>query len=409
MLPLPQQLVFLILTLLSHIVASIFFAKPRFNVFITTLIWIGYGLFCFFLLADTPTLNFFIAFVLHFILFIITTKGRIQEKIFLFLSYACVNTCFSMLYNIIVFFIKSTAVNILLAFLIVVLMQVVLYIVMLPSFKKVTPYIKSGWWGFYAIVVAFLVLFMTMTVFQIRMPFTNKETVIYLISTVIFCVTYIAIFYSMKNIVELSKEKQKQIRTELLQAQVTAQAKESELVKQNRHDMRHHYQMLLSLAKDGELEEIKDYLIRQNESIETMTTGRFCENETVNNILKVYHKKASVEGIKTQIVAAVKPELTIPAPDLVQIVANVLENALHGATQSKKSNAFINVSIKHKSERLVLICENSCIGDLNFLEMPSEMHGIGIHSIITTAEKHNGMYNFTAQNGIFTAKIIIDE
>jgi hypothetical protein len=41
--------------------------------------------------------------------------------------------------------------------------------------------------------------------------------------------------------------------------------------------------------------------------------------------------------------------------------------------------------------------------------MPSEMHGIGIHSIITTAEKYNGMYNFTAQNGIFTAKIIIDE
>jgi hypothetical protein len=51
-----------------------------------------------------------------------------------------------------------------------------------------------------------------------------------------------------------------------------------------------------------------------------MTTGRFCENETVNNILKVYHKKASVEGIKTQIVAAVKPELTIPAPELVQIM-----------------------------------------------------------------------------------------
>ena len=406
---LPQHIVFLILTLLSHIAASIFFAKPRFNLLFTSLIWLAYGVYCFFLLVDTPTLNFFISFVLHFILFIITTKGRIQEKIFLFLSYACVNTCFSMLYNIIVFFIKSTAVNIIIAFLVVALMQVALYILMLPSFKKVTPYIKSGWWGFYAIVATFLVLFITMTVFQIGMPFTNKETVIYLISTVIFCVTYIAIFYSMKNIVELSKAKQKQIRTELLQAQVDAQAKESELVKQNRHDMRHHYQMLLSLAKDGKLDDIKDYLIRQNESIETMTTGRFCENETVNNILKVYHKKAGDKYIKTQITAAVKPELAISAPELVQIVANVLENALHGAIQSKKTNAFISVTIKHKSERLVLTCENSCIDDLNFLEMPSEMHGIGIHSIITTAKKYNGMYNFTAQNGIFNAKIIIDE
>ena len=213
----------------------------------------------------------------------------------------------------------------------------------------------------------------------------------------------------MKNIVELSKAKQKQIRTELLQAQVDAQAKESELVKQNRHDMRHHYQMLLSLAKDGKLDDIKDYLIRQNESIETMTTGRFCENETVNNILKVYRKKAKEKDIKTQIVAAVKPQLTIPAPELVQIVANVLENALHGATQSKKANAFINVSIKHKSQRLVFTCENSCINELDFEEMPSEMHGIGIHSIISTAEKYNGIYNFTAKNGVFTVKIVMDE
>ena len=56
-----------------------------------------------------------------------------------------------MLYNIIVFFIKNTAVNIIIGFLVVALMQVALYILMLPSFKKVTPYIKSGWWGFYAI------------------------------------------------------------------------------------------------------------------------------------------------------------------------------------------------------------------------------------------------------------------
>ena len=406
---LPQNLIFLILTFLSHIGASIFFAKPRFNVFFTTLIWLVYAVTCLLLPMDMPTLNFFISFMVHFILFDITTKGRKEEKVFLFLSYACVYICFSTIFNIANFLIASIAVNSVLAFVTVALMQVVLYIVLLPSFKKVTPYIKSGWWGFYTVVLIFLALFITQAIFQIQTPFGVKETVVFSLVSVAFCITYIAVFNSMKNIVELSKEKQKQIHTELLQAQIDAQAKESEIVKQNRHDMRHHYQMLLSLAKDGKLDEIKDYLIRQNESIETMTTGRFCENETINNILKVYSKKAGENGIKTQIVAAVKPELTIPAPELVQIVANVLENALHGAIESKKANAFINVSIKHKSQRIVLTCENSCIDDLNFLEMPSDMHGIGIHSIITTAEKYNGMYNFTAQNGIFTAKIIIDE
>ena len=406
---LPQHIVFLILTLLSHIAASIFFVKPKFNLLFTSLIWLAYGVYCFFLLVDTPTLNFFISFILHFILFIITTKGRTQEKIFLFLSYACVNTFFSLLFNITNHFITSTAINVLLAFVTIVSMQIVLYVVLLPSFKKVTPYIKSGWCGFYAVVLIFLALFITQTIFQIEQPFGTKETVVFLLVSVAFCITYIAVFNSMKNIVELSKEKQKQIHTELLQAQVDAQAKESEIVKQNSHDMRHHYQMLLSLAKDGKLDEIKDYLIRQNESIEMMTTGHFCENETVNNILKVYRKKAKEKGIKTEITAAVKPELTIPAPELVQIVANVLENALHGVTQSKKASAFINVTIKHKSQHLVLTCENSCIEELDFEEMPEDLYGIGIHSIISTAEKFGGTYSFSAKSGVFTVKIVMDE
>jgi hypothetical protein len=140
-----------------------------------------------------------------------------------------------------------------------------------------------------------------------------------------------------------------------------------------------------------------------------MTTGRFCENETVNNILKVYCKKAGEKDIKTQITAAVKPELAISAPELVQIVANVLENALHGATQSKKASAFINVSIKHKAQHLVLTCKNSCIEDLDFEEMPEDLYGIGIHSIISTAEKFSGTYSFSAKSGVFTVKIVMDE
>ena len=100
--------------------------------------------------------------------------------------------------------------------------------------------------------------------------------------------------------------------------------------------------------------------------METTTTGRFCENETVNNVLKVFYEKATQEKITMDIRAAVKPNISVPSPALVTVVANILENALHGAAQSQAKNAKITVSIKHKSGRLVVSCENTCVNSLDF-------------------------------------------
>jgi hypothetical protein len=41
--------------------------------------------------------------------------------------------------------------------------------------------------------------------------------------------------------------------------------------------------------------------------------------------------------------------------------------------------------------------------------MPDYLQGIGIHSIIFTTEKYNGSCRFCANNGTFTATIIMDE
>ena len=76
----PQNFIFLILTLLSHVVASVFFAKPRFNLLVTSLIWIGYAVVCFILPVDTPTLNFFVSFVLHFILKVNIERSKMPLK-----------------------------------------------------------------------------------------------------------------------------------------------------------------------------------------------------------------------------------------------------------------------------------------------------------------------------------------
>ena len=400
---------YMVFSVLSHIGASLFFAKPRYGKLPTALIWMIYAVVFLILPSDTATWSFFVSLGLHMVLFFITTTGRWAEKGFLFFSYATIHTCFSTLFNIVDYQTGNNAVKIIALLCLMALMQLLLYRLLLPSFHRVTPYIHQGWGKFHAVVLVFFALLVGQSIFPTRSPMTRKEIVIFLLTVAAFCLSYITVFISMKNIVQLSQEKRKQIRVELLQAQVDAQAKEAELVRQNRHDMRHHYEMLLSYARSGDLDKLTSYLERQTQGIEAMTTGRFCENETVNNILKVYNQKAARQGIAMEIRAAAKPKLTAADPDLVAIVANVLENALHGAARSGAEKPFIRVNIKHKSRHFVVRCENSCIPSLSFGEMPEELRGIGIHSIQSTAERYGGSCSFCAGDGVFCSMIVMDE
>ena len=404
-----QHILFLILTMLSHIGASLFFAKPRFNKIITVAIWLVYGIVFLVLPPEIPPLNYFVSFVLHLVLFFITTTGRTVEKGFLFFSYATTYTCFSTLFNMLDNTVDSMVAKLVIAVILMAIMQYILYRLLLPSFKKVAMYIREGWGKFYAVVLSFWALIVGQSLFTMMQPMSSEESIIFLLTMLAFCITYIAIFNSMKNIVELSREKQKSLHTELLQAQVDAQAMEAEQVRQNRHDMRFHYQALMTLAKTGETDKIIDYLKTRSEILEATTTGRFCENETVNNILKVFYQKATAQNITMEIRAAAKPDISVPSPTLVTIVANILENALHGAIESKAEKPRIAVSIKHKAGRLVIFCENTCTPSLNFDEMPNYLQGIGVHSVMSSAEKHNGSCRFSAADGVFSCMVIMDE
>lgn len=403
------QLIFLLLTPLSHIGASLFFATPRFRKLVTAAIWLLYVAFMMLLPSDTPTANFFLTLLIHFLLFFVTTKGSVQEKGFLFFSYASIYTCCGTLYSVINTRLQSELLKSVFAIGLMALMQVVLYAVLLPAFRKVAPYIRTGWFKFYAVVLSFFVLVVVQTAFPVLSPLSDKGLVVFLLTILTFCITYVSVFVSMRNTMELTREKQKQIHTKLLYEQVRAQAKEAQLVRQNRHDMRHHYHMLLTYAENGELDKLTDYLKHQTDSIEHIAAERYCENETVNNTLRVYHQKISDLHIGINICAAAKPNLRVTDADLVCILANILENAYHGAIFAESDAPFVRVNIRHKAGRLVILCENSCAKSLNFEEMPEYLRGIGIQSIIAAADKYNGSCRFRAKDGVFRCMVVMDE
>lgn len=173
-----------------------------------------------------------------------------------------------------------------------------------------------------------------------------------------------------------------------------------------RHDMRHHFTLLQSLAAKGLMEEIKVYLKTAQSDIDAITPVRYCENETVNLILSSFATKAKKLEIQLIIEATLPHALAISDTELCSLLSNALDNAIQATEQ-----------IPHRERRMIRLrvySKNSkfCIDIRNTYNIPPVFqeglpiskepdHGYGTKSMAHIIEKHGGVYHFSVKDGWF--------
>ncbi len=173
-----------------------------------------------------------------------------------------------------------------------------------------------------------------------------------------------------------------------------------------RHDMRHHFTLLHTLASEERLEEIKEYLRTAQSDIDVITPIRFCENETVNLILSTFFTKAQQSEILIEIDAKLSDPLTISDTELCSLLSNALENAIHACEKIIDSNQrYIRLRIYRKNSKLCLDIRNTFKTEPIFHEgfpvSNKQGHGFGTKSMAHIVEKHGGVYQFLVREGWF--------
>ncbi|EPR10541.1 ATP-binding protein [Ruminiclostridium papyrosolvens] len=217
-------------------------------------------------------------------------------------------------------------------------------------------------------------------------------------------------------------EMQKQIRAHRERDMLAAQlySAHSELVSlrqmQNiaatyRHDMRHHFAILQGMAFEGSIERIKTYLNIAQSDIDSITPIRFCENETVNLILSTFFTKAKHSGITMIVNAKLPRSLPLSDTELCSLLSNGLENAIFAAARLDSERRVVSVKATiHKANLLILI-ENHYAGVIvmkgGLPQSSLEGHGYGTRSIAAIADAHGGQAIFSAEDGVFTLKIML--
>lgn len=182
-----------------------------------------------------------------------------------------------------------------------------------------------------------------------------------------------------------------------------------------RHDARHHNAVIAEYARRGQNEELLQYLKEYQEETDADMPETICSNTTVNNLLSAYTRKARKENIRVTLDVQLDGNLTIPNIDLVTILANAYENAIYGCLevkkQSKEQECFIHLMLKRKKNKLVIYCSNTCKRETELKNGQPKLEftgGVGVLSIIKTAESFDGEYDFKNDDGIFVFRLILN-
>ena len=179
-----------------------------------------------------------------------------------------------------------------------------------------------------------------------------------------------------------------------------------------RHDMRHHFTFLQSMAADGNIEGIREYLKTTQSDIDAITPVRFCENETANLLLSAFSAKADREGVLLSVDAKLPPEIPLSDTEFCSLLANSLENAVSAAavcTDSQCKTVTFKAQV-HKN-KLLISTDNFYSEEIRMKaglpQSPFQGHGYGTRSIAAIAKGHGGQAIFSAEGGVFNLKIMI--
>ena len=410
------QFIFL---LIAHAAAGIYSSTLKYSKKATYIVWgiwvavqaalLFYTEFVLTNLGLRFVVGFGLSLVGQYVIFFATTKGRLAQRIFTMLTYSnffciamsffnVVNSTFSGLHWIPVALIQAS-----------LLLAIVFYFLryVCPLCRTAAKNITSGWISLIFVNVVFIITLVLSSIFPVRLTsFGSPAFITFVFLSISILAVYPIIFSSINHMSEAAEKREVETQNKLLIAQIEAETAQLAADSQARHDRRHHNLVMLEFANNNDVESVREYLkTLVDRDGEVFSNVRYCENMTVNTVLCVYERRAKENDISVNVSAKVGRDLSVLPQDLVIVIANLFENAIHAVSKLKGKHRRIDIYIKDSAQRLLIKIENPCKANLSFDET---LFGVGIRSVIATTNKYEGMYDFTAEDGVFSAKISLN-
>ncbi len=308
---------------------------------------------------------------------------------------------------------------------IIVLRAIFFGIIVFIFRKKVGPLyhkVKTYWNVYFLLTVALLINFLYYFLSgNIEEIMTDYFMSILLLVILTFFL-YIGIFLSLKIIIQKYTLREENIKIEnehMLLQKISNEMNQrlslmDDMVKQMRitqHDRRHFNATLYELIEQGETKQALDLINKQSAAF-PQGPHSYCENVEVNAAVSYYATIASGKGIACDIKLNIPQKLSTDGLELAMVISNLMENAVHGASDVTDEN---KRKIKFNAiytGQLILEITNHFNGkimtDENGIPISNKSeHGIGTQSVVAFAKKWNAELDYQVSDDTFKVRMMI--
>ena len=240
--------------------------------------------------------------------------------------------------------------------------------------------------------------------------YTNRIFEIYIFILIIFLIL-LTIFYASFYVIamDMFRNSQERERMRLLEMQQLQYLKQQKYINESsrmRHDFRQSIAVIRNLVQTANYDALSDYIKDYTDNIPHNDTTAYCSNVCVNALLNYYSDIMSNNNIALNWRIELPGNLSISDTELCGMLGNLLENVSDACSNVADSPRYHNmsVSIMHGDE-LYIVSTNNFDGNTEFYDgiyhstkadtlSSSGQCGIGLASIIATAQKYGGTARF---------------
>lgn len=183
-----------------------------------------------------------------------------------------------------------------------------------------------------------------------------------------------------------------------------------------RHDMRHKGTLILAYLDAGETDKVRALVNETSIEIDQSAPVKYCDNIAVNGILSHYAQHAHDNAVAFSCSVNLPAQLAVDEFEYATVMLNLLENALDSAKEVKDPDKrAVRLKVTRSKGQSLLEVSNTYEGERQFsaetglpISRRGAGHGLGLRSVQTFAKRHDALFDYSAENGVFYVRLLVN-
>ena len=181
-------------------------------------------------------------------------------------------------------------------------------------------------------------------------------------------------------------------------------------MKRLKHDIQNELIIINDLIADKKYEAAESHGAELSRFVEKSASVCYTGNEAVDSLINIKGITAAKMNIRFITKMKIITEMRVNSLELCRIIGNALDNAIEACCKIPIEERYICVSIKEIEGNIMLEITNSSYDvdteDFSTTKKNKKLHGYGISSIRSSAERIGGILSFDYSSGEFSVKLI---